>query len=304
MPYGDVVSRWGQRRLAALLARSVARDALPPSLIFSGPAGAGMRDMAIAVAQSLNCLTPAGEGDARDACGTCATCTRIARGVHPDVAIVEPDEKGRVNIEQIRNVVDRAVFRPFEARRRVIVIDEADTMLGPAQSALLKVLEEPPPSSIFILVTTRPDMLLPTVQSRCPRLRFQAAEREPIDEEAREIARDVLAQAAATDDAGRRIDAAKDLLAKTGAGGRTDREQLASHLQAMAALLRDIEVLSTGADAEVLANADVRPDLDRLTKSFGGDRGVRAFAAVDTALAALDRNAGVKVVADWLVLNL
>jgi DNA polymerase III delta prime subunit len=147
-------------------------------------------------------------------------------------------------------------------------------------------------------------MLLPTVQSRCPRLRFQAAGTETIDEEAREIARDVLAQAASTDDPGRRIDAAKDLLAKTGAGGRSDREQLASHLQAMAGLLRDIEVLSTGASVDVLTNADVRQDLDRLTASFGGNRGVRAFAAVDTALTALDRNAGVKVVADWLVLNL
>src|SRR5215470_10981826 len=304
MPYGDVVSRWGQRRLAALLARSVARDALPPSLIFSGPAGAGMRDMAIAVAQAINCLTPKGEGESRDACGSCAACARIGRGVHPDVVMVEPDEKGRVNIEQVRSVLDRAGFRPFEARRRVIVIDDADTMLAPAQSALLKVLEEPPPSSIFILVTTRPDMLLPTVQSRCPRLRFQAAGPEPIDEEAREIAREVLGQVAATDAPGRRIDAAKDLLAKTGAGGRSDREQLASHLQAMAALLRDIEVVSTGANAEILTNDDVRPDLDRLAKSFGGDRGVRAFTAVDTALAALDRNAGVKVVADWLVLNL
>ena len=304
MPFRDVVSQSGQRRLAALLARSVARDALPPSLIFSGPAGAGMRDMAIAVAQAINCLTPKGEGESRDACGSCPACIRIARGVHPDVVMVVPDDKGRVNIEQVRGVLDRAGFRPFEARRRVIVIDEADTMLAPAQSALLKVLEEPPPSSIFILVTTRPDMLLPTVQSRCPRLRFQAAGREPIDEEAREIAREVLAQAAKTDDPGRRIDAAKDLLAKTGAGGRSDREQLASHLQAMAALLRDIEVLSTGATADVLTNVDVRPDLDRLATSFGGDRGVRAFAAVDTALAALDRNAGVKVVADWLVLNL
>ena len=72
----------------------------------------------------------------------------------------------------------------------------------------------------------------------------------------------------------------------------------------MAALLRDVEVLSTGASVEALTNADIRTDLDRLTASFGGDRGVRAFAAVDTALAALDRNAGVKVVADWLVLNL
>ena len=134
-------------------------------------------------------------------------------------------------------------------------------------------------------------MLLPTVQSRCPRLRFQSAEHDTIDEDARAIARDVLAQAAATDDPGRRIEAAKDLLAKTGAGGRTDREQLASHLHAMASLLRDAEVLSTHADAGVLANADVRSDLDRLAKAFGGDRGVRAFAAVDTALDALDRNA-------------
>ena len=304
MPFGDVVSRWGQRRLAALLARSVAGDTLPPSLIFSGPASAGMRDMAIAVAQSLDCLTPKGQGDARDACGTCTACTRIARGVHPDVLVVGPGDSGSIKVDQIREVIDRAGFRPFEGRRRVVIVDDADAMASGAQNALLKTLEEPPPSSVFILVTTRPDMLLPTVQSRCPRLRFQASEAEPIDEEAREIARDVLAQAAATDDAGRRIEAAKDLLAKTGAGGRSDREQLASHLHAMAALLRDIEVLSTGANADVLANADVRPDLDRLTKSFGGDRGVRAFTAVDTALTALDRNAGVKVVADWLVLNL
>jgi DNA polymerase-3 subunit delta' len=314
MPFGDVVSRWGQRRLAALLARSVARDALPPSLIFSGPAGAGMRDMAVAVAQSLNCLTPitaSGEAEGQggtdrtiDACGTCTACTRIARGVHPDVLIVSPGDSGSIKVDQIRDVVDRAGFRPFEGRRRVVIVDDADAMAGGAQNALLKTLEEPPPSSIFILVTTRPDVLLPTVQSRCPRLRFQASEADPIDEEAREIARDVLAQAAATDDAGRRIEAAKDLLAKTGAGGRSDREQLASHLHAMAALLRDVEVLSTGTSPEVLANADVRPDLDRLAKTFGGDRGVRAFTAVDTALTALDRNAGVKVVADWLVLNL
>jgi DNA polymerase-3 subunit delta' len=102
MPFRDVVSLSGQRRLAELLARSVARDALPPSLIFSGPAGAGMRDMAVAVAQALNCLTPRDEDEKRDSCGTCAACTRIARGVHPDVVMVVPDEKGRVNVEQIR----------------------------------------------------------------------------------------------------------------------------------------------------------------------------------------------------------
>jgi DNA polymerase III subunit delta' len=304
MPFADVLGRWCQRRLASLLARSIARDSLPPSLIFSGPSGAGMRDMAIAVAQAINCLAPKIGSDSRDACGTCAACSRIARGVHPDVMVVEPGDSGSIKVDQIRELVDSAGFRPFEGRRRVVIVDDADMMVTSSQNALLKTLEEPPPSSIFILVTTRPDMLLPTVQSRCPRLRFQSTEQETIDEDARDIAKDVLAQAAATDDPGGRLEAAKDLLAKTGAGGRSDREQLASHLLAMASLLRDVEVLSAHADTGALANADVRQDLDRLVKAFGGDRGVRAFAAVDNALTALDRNAGVKIVADWLVLQL
>jgi DNA polymerase-3 subunit delta' len=304
MPFRDVVAARGHKRLAALLARSVARDLLPPSLIFSGSAGPDMREMAIATAQAINCLAPAGEGESRDACGMCAACTRIARRVHPDVIVIEPGESGAIKIDQIRDVIDRAGFRPFEGRRRVVIVDEADTMAYGAQNALLKILEEPPSSSSFILVTARPDMLLTTVQSRCPRLRFQSAGGETIDEEAREIAQNVLAQAAATDDPARRIDAAKDLLAKTGAGGRSDREQLASHLHAMASLLRDVEVLATRADAGVLANLDVREDLDRLAKSFGGDRGMRAFTAVDNALTALGRNASTKIVADWLVLQL
>src|SRR5690349_1482880 len=271
MPFADVVGRWGQRRLAALLARSVARDALPPSLIFSGPAGAGMRDMAIAVAQAVNCLSPVGTGDTRDACGTCAICTRLARGVHPDVLLVDAGDSGSIQVDQTREVVDRSGRRPYEGRRRAVIVDDADMMVASSQSALLKTPEEPPPSSIFILVTTRPDMLLPTVQSRCPRLRFQSTELEAIDEDARDIAKDVLAQAAAANDPGGRLEAAKDLLAKTGAGGRSDREQLASHLLAMASLLRDVEVLSAHADTGALANADVRQDLDRLVKAFGGD---------------------------------
>jgi DNA polymerase-3 subunit delta' len=304
MPFRDVVAERGHRKLAALLARSVARDLLPPSLIFSGPDSAGMREMAIATAQAINCLTPAGTGDERDSCGKCSACTRIARGVHPDVIVVEPGDNGSIKVDQIRDVIDRVGFRPFEGRRRIVVIDAADTMISGAQNSLLKTLEEPPSSSVFILVTTRPDMLLATVQSRCPRLRFQSIVREEIDADAREVAQGVLAQAAATDDPGRRIEAAKDLLVKTGAGGRSDREQLASHLRAMGTLLRDAELLAARANADGLANADVRPDLDRLAKTFGGDRGLRAFTAVDRALTALDRNAGVKIVADWLVLQL
>jgi DNA polymerase-3 subunit delta' len=202
MPFRDVVAARGHRKLAALLARSVARDLLPPSLIFSGPDSAGMREMAIATAQAVNCLTPAlfsdpdfvadGSRDEkekrRDSCGTCAACTRIARGVHPDVIVIEPGDNGSIKVDQIRDVIDRVGFRPFEGRRRVVIVDQADTMIAGAQNALLKTLEEPPSSSAFILVSTRPDMLLPTVQSRCPRLRFQSIAREDIDAGAREVA--------------------------------------------------------------------------------------------------------------------
>src|SRR5438046_4527684 len=132
----------------------------------------------MATAQALNCLTPRISVRLKpdptndliaddhhieiDSCGTCAACTRIARGVHPDVLVLEPGDTGSIKIEQVREVVDRAAYRPFEGRRRVVVIDEADALVPAAQNALLKTLEEPPSMSVFVLVTARPDALLPT----------------------------------------------------------------------------------------------------------------------------------------------
>jgi DNA polymerase-3 subunit delta' len=301
MPFRDVS---GHRRIVDLLKRSIAGGTLPPSLIFSGPAGSGKRLTAIALAQAVNCLQGSefkvqGSGFAGfDACGTCAICTRIAKGVHPDVLIVEPGDTGAIKIDQIRDAVERAAYRPFEGRNRVVIVDDADTLVVAAQNALLKTLEEPPPSSIFILVTARPDVLLPTVRSRCIRLTFAAGARDEVDAEARDVAGRILAQASASPDPGRRLESAKDLL------GNGDRDQVVAHLRAIASLLRDVEVVATGADPRVLANGDMTPAIERLAPAFKGDRGVQAFAAVDRALAALDRNAGVKVVADWLVLQL
>jgi DNA polymerase-3 subunit delta' len=366
MPFRDVI---GHRQLVRLIARSIRRDSLPPSLIFAGPGGVGKRLTALATAQALNCLTPIvvqpGEpivardqatastlwsedhgstspppsGIEFDACGTCNACTRISRGIHPDVLIVEPGETGSIKTDQVRDVIDRAAYRPFEGRRRVVIIDRADGLVASAQNALLKTLEEPPSSSIFILVTARPDTLLPTVLSRCPRLRFLPLGSNDVaralmlrgrDErsaravaaladgsighaldmtasdlvQARAVAQQVLSSAAGRDDPRRRIDGAKDLLSNTGAGGAADRQQVASHLRAIASLVRDMELLSTGADARALANPDVRPVLEQLAPAYRGERGLRAFAAIDQALVALDRNAGVKIVADWLVLQL
>ena len=252
--------------------------------------------------------------------------------------IVEPGDSGAIKVDQVRELIDRAAYRPFEGRRRVVIIDEADALVPAAQNALLKTLEEPPSLSVFMLITARPDALLPTVRSRCPRLRFRPlgpddvaaalVQRGRTHAEARLVAatadgsvggaleasagdlgdaRDtavrVLSRAASNDDPRRRIEGAKDLLAKTGSGGAVDREQLATELRAMASLIRDVALLSTSADSRALANPDVQPAIERLS-AYQGERGIRAFTAVDRALMALDRNAGVKVVADWLVLQL
>ena len=132
----------GHQRLMALLARAIVSDSLPPSLLFAGPRGVGKRRVAIALAQTLNCLEPV-KGDVfqTDACGHCAACSRIGRGIHSDVLVVEPDDTGSIKIEQVREVVDRAQYRPFEGRRRVVIVDEADAIGVPAQSVLLKTLE-------------------------------------------------------------------------------------------------------------------------------------------------------------------
>jgi DNA polymerase-3 subunit delta' len=296
MPFRDIP---GHRRLLDLLARSIERRTLPPSLIFEGPAGAGKRATAVAVAQALNCMQ-----SGPDACGECAACRKIVRGVHPDVLIVAPGDSGSIKIEQVRDIADRANYRPFEGRRRVVIIDDADALVAAAQNALLKTLEEPPATSVFILVTSRPDVLLPTVRSRCIRLRFAAGATDTIDQEARDDAERVLSATARSGDAGRRLETAKELQPPGNMVPAEQRQYLASRLRAMSSLLRDVEVLATRADERVLANTEVRPALERLAPAYAGERGVRAFTAIDEALMALDRNVGVKVVADWVVLQL
>src|SRR3954463_7602309 len=115
MPFGEVL---GHHRLINLLTRSIAGGTLPPSLLFVGPEGVGKRKTAGAVAQALNCLAPPTPGDA---CGACAACRRIGRGVHPDVLVVEPGDSGIIKVEQVREVIERSGYRPFEGKRRVAI---------------------------------------------------------------------------------------------------------------------------------------------------------------------------------------
>src|SRR5687768_1951103 len=130
MPFRTIA---GHGHRLELMAAAASRGTLPPSLIFAGPEGVGKRTAAVALAQLLNCTTPVSlPGGVPDACGECASCTRIARRVHADVLIIEPGETGSIKVDQVREAVERTGYRPFEGRRRIVIVDTADAMMPEA----------------------------------------------------------------------------------------------------------------------------------------------------------------------------
>ena len=331
----------GHRRLTTLLARAIERESLPPTLLFAGPPGVGKWAVARATAQAVNCLEPVRAPTdhlAIDACGKCRACDRVARGVHVDVIALEPDERASIKIDLVRDVLGRTSFRPFEGKRRLVLIREADTLEPQAQNSLLKSLEEPLPGTIFILTTAVPGALLPTVRSRCMRLRFgrltsaevSAAlvrDHDRSESEAREAAslsdgsigqalaladndlsalRDaamlLLRHTAERADTQSRVQAASALWSGPSKKERS-REDLAVVLRLVASMLRDLEVINAGAAASVLANPVLARDLESIARAFTGERAREAFGAVDRALIALERNAGTKLVAEWLAVQ-
>ena len=134
---------------------------------------------AIALAQALNCERPVerdGDGDRlnrRSCCASARHVARIARGVHADVLPIEPGDTGAIKVDQVREAIERAAYRPFEGRRRVVDRRHGGRAdCSRRRTRCSRRSRSRPPASVFVLVTSRPDVLLPTVRSRCHRLRF------------------------------------------------------------------------------------------------------------------------------------
>lgn len=167
--------------------RALAQDRLSHAYLISGPAGVGKRTLATLIAQAL-CCQSAERPDRGVPCGTCLACRKVARGVHPDVQRFDlasqaaTAERGggkntSLTIETVRELSATVALRPMEARRRVVIIDDAETMQGVAQEALLKTLEEPPSAVTLLVLTDDVDALLPTIQSRCRLVGLQSVPR-------------------------------------------------------------------------------------------------------------------------------
>ena len=158
----------GNNALVLRLANMSRAKQVPPSLIFTGPAGVGKLQTAIKLAQAQNCTQLTG-----DACGHCSTCERIARNTHPDIHLIKPEGPSQqLKAETIRHIVNETKVRPFEGRQSVFIIVDAERMNVTASNALLKSLEEPPEWVLLILITANNSALLPTVLSRCQTYRF------------------------------------------------------------------------------------------------------------------------------------
>lgn len=140
------------------------------TLIFAGPAGVGKRQFALTMAKAANCLGVVPE-QSPDSCDRCATCRRVDEGSYGDVTMIVPDGQS-IRIAQTRAMNDEVFYLPREGRQRIFIIDEAERLREESANSLLKTLEEPPPTSTIILVTSRPDSLLPTIRSRAQRLNF------------------------------------------------------------------------------------------------------------------------------------
>jgi DNA polymerase III subunit delta' len=327
----------GHDRVRAVLGRALERDRLPPALLLDGPDGVGKRTLALAVAQAALCE----RAPLAEPCGECLACRKVGSALraerlaemrleadrhpdedlwrnfrlHPDLVLAEgwwltrtgrPRSEPEIRVDQVRELVREIAGSPFEARRRVFVIDDAHTMNDSAQNALLKSLEEPASRSHVILVSSAATGLRPTIRSRCQRLRFgplpraivsELLQRErgldaPAAELQAALAGGSLAAALSHDPGSElrtrdelvaileRVSSADALARMEAAEALEQAEDLSSLLTTLRSLLRDLAALRAGAAPQALLNPD---RADRLAALAAGPLGERAIALASEA---------------------
>ncbi|WP_300357697.1 DNA polymerase III subunit gamma/tau [Fusobacterium sp.] len=159
----------GESDIVKTLKNSLDNDRLSHAYLFSGPRGVGKTTSARLIAKGVNCLK---NGVSSTPCNECENCREIDNGSFID--LIEIDAASNRGIDEIRELKDKINYQPSKGRKKIYIIDEVHMLTKEAFNALLKTLEEPPEHVIFILATTEPDKILPTIISRCQRYDFEA----------------------------------------------------------------------------------------------------------------------------------
>jgi DNA polymerase III subunit delta' len=336
----------GNEQVKDVLRRMLGNGRVAGSFLFAGEDGVGKRLFALELAKAMNCRTPQGP----EACDACPPCHRVERfnfppaddseankkiiwSEHPDVGLVRP--AGRfLLVSQMREIEREANFRPYEGRARFFLIDEADKLNEPSANALLKTLEEPPPTTHLVLLTSRPSALLPTIRSRCQRIRFSPLQVEEMEKylagakgipkrEANllaHIARGSLGRALSIDlkQWREQRDAMLEVLtALVLAGDRARllriaeemndakrKDEYEPRLDALETLAHDVWALGLGARSERLVNRDVDEQIAKLSARVSPQRAARWITEIETLRGQLMVNVNRKVATDALFLSM
>ncbi|MCX5709777.1 MAG: DNA polymerase III subunit delta' [Candidatus Omnitrophica bacterium] len=328
MSFKDIL---GQENSINQLRSHIKEERLEGGYLFTGPDGVGKKFTALTIAKAINCQ----EQDS-EPCEICPACKKINSGQHPDIHLIDADtpvdselKEGSADtggsealkIGHVRQLQKEISLRPYEAKRKVFIIDNAHNLTPAASNALLKILEEPPKMSLIILVTDKPARLFKTIVSRCKIIKFPALNRKELEEVLRKdygldssyahflayFCEGRIGKALALKDTDilREKNAAIDDLAlsteiKAGSVDLKDREAVRGYLNVLATWFRDICLLKTGMPAEEAINSDRGRELavwaDKLT--FAQLNSV--MDAVSDSILYLERNINTKL----LLLNL
>ena len=160
---------FGQERVLDILRRAILSKRIPQALLFTGPKGTQKTETAYGFLKHLKCTNPTPEGP----CNVCRNCYLFDNSMHPDVKVLEPKKKARhIPIADVKALIWFVQLKAYIGKYKIGLILEADRLKKDAANALLKILEDPPNNTLFVLITSQKNILLPTILSRCQELDF------------------------------------------------------------------------------------------------------------------------------------
>lgn len=317
-------SIYGQEGPIAILRGAIEKKRVPHAFLFYGAEGIGKRTTALVFAKALNCE----KADA-DACNACTSCRKIGSGSHPDLVVIEPEGQF-IKVADIKELQDRMRFRPLEGAKRVVIVNEAERMNITSANSLLKTLEEPSPTNVFVLVTSRPHLLPMTILSRCHRLRFNPVQSDVIaafleKEHALEPRKALILASSAGGSIGSALVlhkgdylALRDVILGRVSKGTLDplgclalageiagdREDVLKALEILKTWYRDLLVFKETGKAVRLINLDHAGDIGRLAGTLDVPGMLRGVRAIHLAASAIERNVNKPLTLEMMVFTL